>query len=365
LARGLKLRHPACVVIAGGPEPDYKDPSFFTNHLYIDAVAVKDGEITFTRVLADVIDGDLDLARIPGLFVPASGPASEPVTTGPAEVPTVFDYSPYVDQASYYRELVADRAAGDFDAIVETNRGCPYGCSYCDWGSNTMSKVRRFDMARLEAEARFLGELEIGRIMLADANFGLLPRDLDIADMWIDERARQGGYPQYIFWSAAKNHPARVTEIAQKFASSGLCTSHALSIQHTSRSVLAATERSNISPDKQVQVVKAMMRSHVPVEVQLILGIPGDDYPTWKRCMSDLMSWGIHEDYLIQAYRLLPNAPAADPAFIDHWRVETIERYMHERYMHDHLVRDMRQPARTEFEKPERVVLRRAANIAV
>ena len=27
-------------------------------------------------------------------------------------------------------------------AIVESNRGCPFGCTFCDWGSATRQKVR-------------------------------------------------------------------------------------------------------------------------------------------------------------------------------------------------------------------------------
>ena len=26
---------------------------------------------------------------------------------------------------------------------IETNRGCPYGCTFCDWGSATMSRARK------------------------------------------------------------------------------------------------------------------------------------------------------------------------------------------------------------------------------
>jgi putative methyltransferase len=189
-----------------------------------------------------------------------------------------------------------------------------------------MSKVRRFDMPRIEAEIDWLGCMRVERVMLADANFGILPRDTDIADMFNDARSRHEGYPRFIFYSAAKNHPDRSTDIALKFARSGICTIHALSIQHTRKEVLAATNRSNISPAKQVAVVKAMMVAGVPIEVQLIQGIPGDTRAMWAGCLADLMEWGVHEDYLIQAYRLLPNAPAADEEFRRRWQVRTIER---------------------------------------
>ena len=37
-------------------------------------------------------------------------------------------------------------------AIIETNRGCPYGCTFCDWGSATLSRIRKFDLDRVFAE---------------------------------------------------------------------------------------------------------------------------------------------------------------------------------------------------------------------
>jgi putative methyltransferase len=325
VAAQVKAEQPDCVVVAGGPEPDYKDPEFFAQHPYIDAIAVKDGEITFQHILAKVTRGDRDLSDVPGLYLPGA-PGAGHRFTGPTEVPTVFDHSPYVDQTAYYERLLRTHPDLSFGMIFETTRGCPYGCSYCDWGSNTLSKVRRFDMERVAAEIDWMGRMGIGTVMMADANFGILPRDVEIADLLNDARARYHGYPQFFFYSAAKNNPRRATEIALKFAKSGICTNHALSIQHTKPSVLAATNRSNISPQRQVEVVKTMMAARVPVEVQLILGIPGDTYELWQGCLADLMEWGIHEDFLMQAYRLLPNAPAAEREFLDEWQVDTIDR---------------------------------------
>lgn len=360
IARVVKERQPHCLVVAGGPEPDYRDPAFFTKHPYIDIVVVKDGEIPFSMILAKVGSGDVDFHDVPGLCLPKPGSlplltgssCGLPALTAPAEVPFEFPVSPYVEQDLYYSRFMAGTEPGAFDVIMETNRGCPYGCSFCDWGSSTNSKVRRFDLERIAAEIDWFSRRQIGGVMLADANFGILPRDPDIAELLNQARERSGGYPQHIFWSAAKNNPERVIAIAQKFSRSGICTSHALSIQHTRKEVLTATARSNISAEKMVAVTKALMAVDVPIEVQLILGIPGDTYELWKSCLADLMEWGIHEDYLVQAYRLLPNAPAADAEFRERWQIKTVGRIMH-----DWIVRDLDAPARQVPEKPEQVVV--------
>jgi len=324
IAERVKRANPRCLVVAGGPEPDYKDRAFFEKYPYIDAIAVKDGEITFSRILDRVLAGDRDLAEIPGLYLPDRGTNGHHCT-GAAQVPTEFDYSPYVAQRAYYDALREQYGPGFFHATWETNRGCPYACSFCDWGSATMQKLRRFSMERVAADSAFLGEMKVGFVMLADANVGILSRDLDVADLICEVRAKTG-FPRLMYYSGAKNNPERSIEIAKKFASAGLCTTHALAIQHTDLEVLAATDRENISPAKQIEVARTLTDSGIPIDVQLIVGMPGDTYDRWKTAMGDLMEWGIHDAYDTFLYNLLPNAPAAEPEFLQRWQVATIDR---------------------------------------
>jgi putative methyltransferase len=324
IAQEAKARNPQCLVIAGGPEPDYKDPLFFRKHPEIDIVAVKDGEITLNKILSKLMRDDRRFDDIGGLYLPGADGAL-PVSTGPAEVPTSFDHSPYVEQSAYYERTIAARRPGVFHATWETNRGCPYSCSFCDWGSNTMSKVRRFDMERIEADLDWLGRMGVAMVFSADANFGILERDLEIADL-MNAVKRKYGHPTYLYYSAAKNHPERAIAIAKKFAETGVCPTHTLAIQHTDEEVLAATDRANISAAKQVTAAKALLESRIPIDVQLIVGIPGDTVKKWKACLADLMEWGIHEEYYTFFYHVLPNAPAADRSFMERWEVETVDR---------------------------------------
>jgi len=323
IARQVKARNPDCVIIAGGPHPDYKDPNFFVDHPYIDAVAVKDGEITFANILRRVTNGMRDFSEVRGLYLP--NPGEKHVFTGPAEVPMKFEYSPYIEQSGYYEQL-SRQHEGKLSAVWETNRGCPYTCSYCDWGSNTMSKLRLFDMARVQEEIEWIARMNIWLVFLTDANLGILARDTEVADLICHAR-EQYGYPKYLAYSNAKNNPDRSVAISRKLHASGLMMQYDLSIQHTDREVLAATARSNISPDKQIAVANELRKDGVPIEVQLIVGIPGDTYEKWKGCLTDLMERGVDGTYLTFPYQLLPNAPAANPDFLEKWAVGTIDRY--------------------------------------
>jgi len=335
IARLVKAEHPGCLVVAGGPDPDYKDPRFFDENPAIDAIVVKDGEQPFSEILRARLAGDAGpeaLRRVRGLFLPRRGSlAAEAedkgghVFTGEPEPLTRFDWSSYLEQSAFYEGLVRRHAEATLSAIWETNRGCPYRCTFCDWGSATMSKVRAFGQDRVREEAFWLARQGLQFVFLTDANFGILARDLEIAD-WINQAHDRHGSPRAMYYSPAKNNPERTVEIARRFARSGISAFHTLALQHTDDEVLACVERANIRPERQREVVAALLADGIPLDTHLILGMPGDTLDRWKRCLGTVMEWGIHQEYIVFPFGLLPNAPAAEPEYLAKWSIRSVER---------------------------------------
>jgi radical SAM superfamily enzyme YgiQ (UPF0313 family) len=70
-------------------------------------------------------------------------------------------------------------------ALLETNRGCPFSCTFCDW--SLTKKIVEYPLARVEAELAWVVDHGLTHVMLADANFGIRPRDL--GDRALDRRA--------------------------------------------------------------------------------------------------------------------------------------------------------------------------------
>lgn len=331
IAQRVKARCPECLIVAGGPHPDYKDPEFFAKNPLLDAVVVKDGEIPFTRLLDQLAEGQVDLPAIPGLCLPSQNRAplltlGSVQLTAPAEVPKEFNVSPYAAQAEYYDRQVASLGAGKFGALWELSRGCPYSCSFCDWGSMTMSKIRAFSNDRLGVEGRWLFKSQPMFVFLVDANFGMLPRDVEFSRQ-LAVIKKETGYQGNLVLSSAKNNPERTIEIAQIFYEAGLIEGHALAIQHTNPHVLACASRENISTAKMMEAIRVLKSKGIPTEVQLIVGIPGDTRALWRSCLTDLMEWGVHDDYFVHPYSLLPNAPAGDREFMKRWQVQAIESW--------------------------------------
>ena len=122
-------------------------------------------------------------------------------------------------------------------AILETNRGCPFRCGFCFWGAATNDRVFKFDPERSKEEITAISKAGIPFLYIADANWGMLKRDIEISEH-IAECNRQYGSPVFIFFSAAKNSPERVTQITEIFTKAGMMNQQPISMQSLNEKTL-------------------------------------------------------------------------------------------------------------------------------
>ena len=87
-------------------------------------------------------------------------------------------------------------------ALMETNRGCPYKCSFCYWGGAVGQRVRAFARERLRAELEIFARHKVHTVVLCDANFGMLRGDADFVD-------------GTVFWDPALPELASFTALAK------------------------------------------------------------------------------------------------------------------------------------------------------
>ncbi len=59
--------------------------------------------------------------------------------------------------------------------------GCPYHCGFCYWGAATNDRVYRFDEQRVRDEITWLASHDVMCLYIADANWGMLSRDVDLS----------------------------------------------------------------------------------------------------------------------------------------------------------------------------------------
>lgn len=324
IAKRIKAENPDCLVVAGGPNCDPSNPDFFRENPWCDLVVRQEGEEPFRRILNRIVEGEREFHDIPGLYLRDANGTS--VRTDPPELldeDDLLSTSPYREESELLGRMVEEiRANGNtVAAIFESNRGCPFHCSFCDWGQLTDTRPRLFDMERVREDLSWVSRQGICSVNIIDANLGMFERDVEIVQYICDLKEKRGA-PDKFLWNATKSEASHLPEIMKRAHDAGLSPRSMFSFQHTDPDVLDAIHRNNLTDEELKDLIEFNRDHDIPVEVQLILGCPGDTYEKWKGCFSDLMEWGVHGEYWTSNFHVLPNSPAADAEYREKWGIE-------------------------------------------
>ena len=304
LARMVKERNPNCLIIFGGPEPAVTDKDLFRKESYMDLVICFEGEITFRKVIRAFEDKNWE--EIPGLLVNRDG---EAVNTGDAKRIEALEDIPSPYLSGVFDKIVAENPDVEWNGTLETNRGCPFACTFCDWGSLTYNKVKHFDAQRVYDELEWMATHRCGFISITDANFGMFPqRDNLIADKIIEIQSKYG-YPKTFSVAWAKNQKKEVVDIVKKLLDApGFNQGLTLSVQSLDVDVLENIRRKNMEMNKLEEVFELCEQRNIPTYTELILGLPGESLQTWKDNFWKLFRMGNHTGLTVFQAQLLENA---------------------------------------------------------
>jgi len=305
LAKRLKEINPNCLILFGGPEPAIADPKFFDKFPFIDICVKQEGEITLKKVLENLLDKE-SLSKVKGLIINDNG---DTIDTGPPERIQNLDEVPSPYLIGLFDDLINQYPNVEWNATLETDRGCPYQCTFCDWGSLTYNKVKKFNLERVFDEIEWMGQNKCGYVSITNANFGIFPeRDNLIADKLIEVQEKYG-YPKAISVAWAKNQKQEVVDIVKKFITSpGFNTGLTVSVQSMDVDVLENIKRKNLEINKINEIFDICDKSNIPVYTELILGLPGETINTWKENFWRLFELGNHTGISIYQAQLLENA---------------------------------------------------------
>jgi hypothetical protein len=304
LARRIKEINPGVLTVFGGPEVAITDPDLFVKEPFIDLVICYEGEITFKRVLEHFEQGDWE--SVPGLLINRNGVA---VKTQDAERIDTLDQVPSPYLSGIFDQMIADHPEVTWQGTLETNRGCPYACTFCDWGSLTYNKVKKFELERVFAELEWMARRNFDWISITDANFGMYPeRDGMIADKIIEMQEKFGS-PRTFSVAWAKNQKKEVIDIVKKLLDArGFNQGLTLSVQSLDHDVLENIRRKNMEMNKLNEVFELCDQRNIPAYTELILGLPGETLETWKKNFYALYELNQHTGITTFQAQLLENA---------------------------------------------------------
>jgi len=302
LASLIKERNPKCITVFGGPEIEIENKDLFEKYPFMDYVVKTEGEHVFQSLLECFECAE----HTEGLLINRNGKVFD---TGAAKRIDDLDSIPSPYLAGVFDNLVAGNPDVEWNATLETNRGCPYACTFCDWGSLTYSKVKKFKLERVYAELEWIAQNKCGFVSVTDANFGIfLERDSLIADKLLEVQ-EEYGYPYTFSVTWAKNQKDGVIDIVKKLTDSpkfnqGLT----VSVQSMDLKVLENIKRKNLNQHKIEEIFDICESRRIPTYTEVILGLPGETLDSWKNNFWELFNAGAHTGLNIFQAQLLENA---------------------------------------------------------
>lgn len=292
VAKKIKEKFPTCIIVFGGPSVPHG------GHIDgVDVIINAEGEKKFVNLLLSLIE-------------------KPPIDEKQEQDLDVFP-SPYA--TGEYDELIKDDI--NFQAIVETNRGCPFLCTYCYWGMAGLNKRFRFhSLEYVKAEAEWIGKNKIKYVFCADSNFGMFKRDVEIAQIWADVKEKYG-YPEKFRVCYGKNAQESIYETAKVLANAKLNKAITLAKQTDSQVVLDNVKRANISSEVYENLQKRYMSDGIPTYVEIILGLPGETLDSFKEGVKNVIR--SKTNLFIYHCSVLPNTEMARPEYIKKYGIKT------------------------------------------
>lgn len=305
IAKKLKSINPNVVCIFGGPEVPHSKSNLFIKYPFIDAMVVGEGEQVVADILLKFLHNEpieklIRSTRIKDLDIP----------------------SPYLE--GIFDKLMDQHTDIEWMPTLETDRGCPYQCTFCDWGSLTASKMIKFGLDRIFAELEWVGEKKLPFLTLTNSNFGIFKeRDNLIADKIVQLKLEHN-VPTGISVSYAKNSNADVFNIVKKFQNVGIQSGMTLSLQSTTPEVLDIIKRTNMNINNISEITSYGLKLQIPISTELIMCLPKETKETFKKSIVDTLDFNIHSSDIF-LLNMIENAPIQKD--VEEYQLKTFTAY--------------------------------------
>ncbi len=314
VAELVKRKFPDCLIVFGGPQVPYDAEDYFARHPFIDIGVRGEGEEAFAEILERFLESR-DFSGIAGISyrnTKTGGCIKNEAVRAQKDDLDLYP-SPYLD--GLYEDLMAKHSDLHFQAIIETNRGCPFPCTFCYWGMGGLSrKYRFFSLDRTRQILDWCGRHKIQYVFNADSNFGMIKHDYEIAEMIVATKLKYG-YPEKFRTCFGKNSDDKIYAIAKLLHEHDLEKGITLARQSNDEETLKIIRRENIKLSMYRNLQFKFNKEDVPVYSELILGLPGETVDSWKRGIEELLQCGVKNQLFVYHCQVYPNTEMGEPEY--------------------------------------------------
>ena len=313
LARAIKLINPDCYILVGGPHVHVEFPNFWNTYQdVIDLAIVGEGDHSFCQLLEEF--PSQNIKHIPGAWTVDWFHSEAPRVTDLESLP-----SPYL--AGFFDSIIAyEQSQGKLiEAMMQTNRGCPYHCTFCEQGKDYKNKMNFYSEDRICQEIEWMGQRQIEVLDMADDNWGIHERDVQFMQLLCDTKRRYG-YPKVFDATYAKNAPERILEMAKidNAAGTELIRGITFAYQSINPETLTAVKRFNLVPEKQLKLIQELKKLGSPTYAELIWPLPYETYNSLLTGVDQTIDMGLDVWLEINLLRL-PTSTDLHKEYQDHY----------------------------------------------
>jgi len=310
-AERIRELNPELAVIIGGPNfslDEDRNIAFLNDNPAVDAVVLGEGEIPAKHLVSVLIDnGDrhkLCDVKFPNVLT--QGSTNQNIDSNVNIVPWLGK-----DKSPLFAKMLSPYASGLFDKffvdgerpLIETNRGCPFKCAFCQQGQSYFNKVRHYSLDYVRDSINYIAKkihtekIDIPSIEIADANLGMYQRDAEVMDILRTTQGRYG-YPQNVGCSTGKNRLEIIMSNVERLRKGSIQLRSAM--QSLNKSTLKAVKRDNIKLDVYYGIQKKMDSLGVDNVADIMLGLPEESVETHAQGIYDLLDMGVKEFACLQ-----------------------------------------------------------------
>lgn len=280
VAQMVKSVAPKTRIVLGGPEVSYTARDILVKNPFVDAIVQGEGEEAFTAYTTRLRDGgDVLSPVIPGIV----GRNVDGSIGGSDEVVEVKDLNtipfPYDedDMADLEHKIM----------YYESSRGCPFSCSYCLSGNR--NTVRFFDTERTLRELQWFVSHGVKQVKFVDRTFNCAPYHHMPLIQWIHDNGGHTNFHMEMEAVLLRDQEVELLSTAPKGR-----MQIEVGVQSTHEPTLKAIHRHNDWDhiQKVIKPIIAAGRTHVHMD--LIVGLPHEDYETFSKSFNDLFTLQPH-----------------------------------------------------------------------
>ena len=277
LCNNLKKVKPNIKIALGGPEVTYDSEEAMKKYDFIDYILYGEGELIF-RDFTKYLIGDMKIEDVDGIVYRSNDSI---ITNKPMKLLENLDLipSPYeeLDKKEYENRIV----------YYETSRGCPFNCQYCL--SSAIEGLRYFSIDRVKKDLKKLIDARVSQIKFIDRTFNANKKfAMEIMKFLMEN---DNGYTTYHFEVTAHLLTDDMLEFL-KDCKEGLFQFE-IGVQSTNEKVLDAVGRRDDFKKLSYVVQKIASFRNIHQHLDLIAGLPYEDYSSFENSFNDVFNLGI------------------------------------------------------------------------